>query len=112
MIVHRDIKPKNIFINGSSVVIGDLGLARYIKDERILSSIYIAGTCNYLSPEAIHKKKILHESDIWSFGCVLYELVTFKKAFDGPSEYGIMREIVEGELPKLEHQFFNFILKK
>ena len=59
-IVHRDLKPSNIYINGGSLVIGDLGLAKSINE---LSTF--KGTLNYASPEVINKEEYKFEADIW-----------------------------------------------
>ena len=76
------------------MAIGDLGLAKI--NDQIRSTTKFAGTINYISPECIQNERITVKSDIWSFGCILYELVELDKAFTGSSEYEIMTKIVRG----------------
>ena len=60
-ITHRDLKPANIFIDGDSLVLGDLGLSKSIKEFEI-SEAY---SCNYASPEVIERENCSFETDIW-----------------------------------------------
>jgi serine/threonine protein kinase len=62
-IIHRDIKPSNIFLNGGSLVIGDLGLAKSIKE--LKSSKSFKGTLFYASPEVINTEDFDFKTDIW-----------------------------------------------
>ena len=62
-IIHRDLKPGNIFLNGGSLVIGDLGLAKSMKD--LMSSKKLIGTLFYASPEVINESEYNFECDIW-----------------------------------------------
>jgi serine/threonine protein kinase len=109
-IVHRDIKPSNIFVtNRSEVKLADFGLAkRVIPDSvriddspTISASITergaIVGTVAYMSPEQAQDKDIDARSDIFSFGIVLYEMATGKRAFPGESSATIIGEILHKE---------------
>ena len=62
-IIHRDLKPGNIFINGTSLVIGDLGLAKSL--EELEKSKTFSGTLAYASPEVINKQDYTFKCDIW-----------------------------------------------
>jgi tetratricopeptide (TPR) repeat protein len=75
-IVHRDLKPGNIMIGKSGVKVLDFGLARSGQDETITSSRMILGTPAYMAPEQREGKTADVRSDIYSFGCVLYEMLT------------------------------------
>ena len=101
---------RNIFRNGESVVIGDLGLAKTV--DKIRSSTKVAGTWNYISPDCINEEKITCASDIWSFGCVFFELVKLEKAFDAKTEFGVMTAIVNAPIPQLQNNKFQYILLK
>ena len=101
---------RNIFRNGGSLVIGDLGLAK--NYDQIRTSSKFAGTLNYISPECIEKKKITTKSDMWSFGCVFYELVELKKAFMDDNEFQIMNRILNGRIPQIKDAYLNSILQK
>ena len=75
-IVHRDLKPGNIMIAKSGVKILDFGLAKSGQDETLTTSRMVMGTPAYMSPEQREGKPADARSDIYSFGCVLYEMLT------------------------------------
>ncbi|HEX7361546.1 MAG TPA: protein kinase [Bryobacteraceae bacterium] len=91
-ILHRDLKPSNIMISGDGVPkILDFGLAQAAEnprdgdETRSLTGEIVAGTPAYMSPEQAEGKKLDARSDIFSFGAVLYEMVTGRRAFRGDS---------------------------
>src|SRR3954451_12015483 len=75
-IIHRDLKPGNIMIAKSGVKVLDFGLARSGQDETATTSRMIMGTPAYMAPEQREGKPADARSDIYSFGCVLYEMLT------------------------------------
>src|SRR5579883_1674245 len=75
-IVHRDLKPGNIMIARSGIKVLDFGLAKSGEDETITASRMIMGTPAYMSPEQRQGKPADARADIYSFGCVLYEMLT------------------------------------
>ena len=75
-IVHRDLKPGNIMVARSGVKVLDFGLAKSGQDETLTASHMIMGTPAYMAPEQRHGKPADARSDIYSFGCVLYEMLT------------------------------------
>ncbi len=96
-IVHRDIKPGNIFITRKDhVKILDFGIAR-IASSDLTKSGMVMGTPNYMSPEQVMGKRVDHRSDIFSAGAVLYELLTFRKPFTGKSYHETFTNIVTRE---------------
>ncbi len=73
-ILHRDIKTQNIFIDSEGVIkLADFGISKILEHTQHLASTVI-GTPYYLSPEACSSSGYSFKSDIWSLGCVLYEL--------------------------------------
>jgi eukaryotic-like serine/threonine-protein kinase len=75
-IVHRDLKPGNIMIGKTGIKVLDFGLARSAQDETMTASRMIVGTPAYMAPEQREGKTADVRSDIYSFGCVLYEMLT------------------------------------
>src|SRR5580658_2463296 len=75
-VVHRDLKPGNIMIAKSGAKVLDFGLARSGQDETITASHMVMGTPAYMAPEQREGKPADIRSDIYSFGCVLYEMLT------------------------------------
>lgn len=80
-ILHRDLKPGNIFLDtNSNVKIGDFGLARVMNGESQFAYTHV-GTPYYMSPEQINDTKYNEQSDIWSLGCIIYELAALRPPF-------------------------------
>lgn len=99
-VVHRDIKPSNIMLNKTGEVrITDFGIAR-IKSEQTLSQ-GIVGSPSYMSPEQVKEQPVDEKSDIFSLGCVLYELLTGQKAFSGENYFSILYKITNADPPSM-----------
>ena len=110
-IIHRDLKPGNIKVSESwQVKVLDFGLAKTIERVRAVSTdstatvtesvtagITIAGTAAYMSPEQACGKTLDSRTDIWSFGCVLYEMLSGKQIFHGNTLTEILAAVVERE---------------
>ena len=80
-IIHRDIKPSNVFVmEDGSLKLGDLGLGRYLDLQSILAFSQV-GTPLYMSPEVLRGEGHHFASDMWSLGCLLYELATLASPF-------------------------------
>ena len=81
-ILHRDLKLSNIFISlNSEIKLGDFGISKILESTQAYAKS-IVGTPYYLSPEICNKKEYNYKSDIWSMGCLLYELMTCGHAFE------------------------------
>lgn len=88
-IIHRDIKPQNIVIAGNGVAkITDFGIARAITSTT--KNISVIGTVHYISPEQVRNSKVDYRSDIYSFGCTMYEMITGIVPFEGDSPLEII----------------------
>ncbi|MHC4574302.1 MAG: bifunctional serine/threonine-protein kinase/formylglycine-generating enzyme family protein, partial [Planctomycetota bacterium] len=107
-LIHRDLKPSNIKITPEgNVKVLDFGLARIVgsqtsqKDSSGGRVGRIAGTPHYMSPEQALYKATDHRTDIWSFGCVLYEMLSGMRAFPGDSTSDALASVLAAE-PDLE----------
>ncbi|WP_182903749.1 serine/threonine-protein kinase [Microbispora sp. H10830] len=96
-ILHRDLKPSNLMLcHDSSIRVLDFGLAFMHEAQltKLTRTGQQLGTAAYMSPEQVECKPSTERSDIYSLGCVLYELATGRPLFHGPSEYSIMSQHV------------------
>ena len=96
-LVHRDVKPANIFLEKGveRVVITDFGLARAADDVSMTRQGVVAGTPEYMSPEQARGEALDGRSDLFSLGCVLYEIATGVSPFRADSTIAILRRIVD-----------------
>jgi Tol biopolymer transport system component/predicted Ser/Thr protein kinase len=107
-VVHRDLKPGNIMLTKSGAKLMDFGLAKPTAASAATAATLdakqpltaegsIVGTFHYMSPEQVEGRELDARSDIFSFGAVLYEMVTGKRAFDGKSQMSVASAILEKE---------------
>lgn len=107
-IVHRDLKPENLFLTTDDrIKILDFGVAKLqptAEENRSLESLTtvtkhgtVIGTVAYMSPEQLRGKAVDHRSDLFSFGAILYELLSGKRAFHGETEVDTMTAVLREE---------------
>jgi Tol biopolymer transport system component/predicted Ser/Thr protein kinase len=105
-ITHRDLKPANILVTKQGIKLLDFGLARQSgplqeSDATLTAALtgkgQIIGTLQYMSPEQLQGKEADARSDLFSFGCVLYEMLSGKRAFEGQSAASVIAAILERE---------------
>src|SRR6202011_1582019 len=103
-LVHRDLKPANMLVTKQGIKLLDFGLAKQsglLKQTDVTRALtqqgQIVGTLQYMSPEQLQGKEADARSDLFSFGCVLYEMLTGKRAFDGKSTASVIAAILKRE---------------
>jgi len=104
-ILHRDLKTQNIFMNqNGQIKIGDFGIARVLQHTYDCAQTAI-GTPYYLSPEICQEQPYNQKSDIWSLGCILYEMCTLRHAFDANSMKGLVLKILRSSYPAIPSHY-------
>ncbi|KAK0427605.1 hypothetical protein QR680_010319 [Steinernema hermaphroditum] len=95
-ILHRDLKTQNILLNRrqTMVMLSDFGISKQLTMRSVASTV--VGTPNYLSPEICEGRPYNQKSDIWSLGCVLFELVELRRAFEGENLSSIVLKVTKG----------------
>ena len=113
-IVHRDLKPGNIMLTKAGVKLLDFGLARVAASKPVLADLSalptqaapsrpltekgtVMGTVQYMAPEQLEGKEADARTDIFAFGCILYEMATGKRAFIGTSHASLISAIMSAE---------------
>ncbi|KAL8636944.1 MAG: hypothetical protein Q9228_005725 [Teloschistes exilis] len=104
MILHRDLKPDNIFLgDDNQVKLGDFGLSKLMQSHDFAST-YV-GTPYYMSPEICAAERYTLKSDIWSVGCVMYELCTRRPPFDAKTHFQLIQKIKDGRIDPLPSMY-------
>ncbi len=98
-VVHRDIKPHNVLVTASGdVKVGDFGIARAASSSTMTKTGSILGTAHYISPEQAMGEPVGPQSDLYSLGVVLYEMLTGGLPYDAETSIGIAMKHVNGHL--------------
>merc|ERR1719352_740558 len=104
-ILHRDLKSGNFFLSKSgNIKMGDFGIAKVLECTAACAQTQI-GTPYYLSPEICHGKSYAWGSDIWSMGCILYEMCALKVPFEAADLKSLITKITRGPTPEIPSQF-------
>jgi NIMA (never in mitosis gene a)-related kinase len=102
-VLHRDLKSANIFISNGVYKIGDLNVSKVISDQKLVKTQ--TGTPYYASPEVWRDELYDHKSDIWSLGCIIYEMCTFRPPFLGESLEDLNRSVQKGRFQPIPSQY-------
>ncbi len=117
-IIHRDLKPENIFVTTRhGVKILDFGLARFkpgfeeqcgVPPSTLSDTAAVIGTVGYMAPEQVRAEAVTAATDMFSLGCVLYEMVTGHKPFQGPTAASILAAVLK-ENPRRAREYLHEI---
>ena len=100
-IIHRDIKPANVMLSKEGIVkVVDFGIARVVKTSKTQTGMLI-GTFAYMAPEQYHGEHADERSDLWSFGVLLYELISYQRPFRGDAPAILMHGICDQDFEPL-----------
>jgi len=113
-LVHRDLKPDNVFLTRAGAKVFDFGIARMVAEEsdgggepaatsgrEAAAGTVLAGTAGYLSPEQARRHPAGARSDIFAFGCVVYECLAGRRAFDAADLHAAIASVLRDEPPSL-----------
>lgn len=97
--MHRDLKSANVFLMPTGIIkLGDFGFSKQFSDSVSLDvGSSFCGTPYYLAPELWERKRYSKKADMWSLGVILYELLTLRRPFKGPSQREIMQQVLHGK---------------
>jgi TolB-like protein len=102
-VIHRDIKPENVLLSGQHVLLADFGVARALEtssDDRLTETGLALGTPAYMSPEqALADTTLDGRADLYSLGCVLYELLTGEPPYTGPTAQSVVAKRLSDPIP-------------
>ncbi len=100
-VVHRDIKPENILLTArGEIKVADFGIARAASSQTLIHTKSIVGSAHYISPEQARGGFIDEKSDLYALGAIMYEMLTGKPPFDGPSPIAVaLRHIHDDPAP-------------
>nr|KAF6413814.1 NIMA related kinase 2 [Molossus molossus] len=104
-VLHRDLKPANVFLDGKqNVKLGDFGLARILNHDTSFAKTFV-GTPYYMSPEQVSRMSYNEKSDIWSLGCLLYELCALMPPFTAFNQKELAGKIREGKFRRIPYRY-------
>ena len=111
MILHRDLKPSNIFLDDKhNPKLGDFGFAKAISNQSMYAHTYL-GTPFYMSPEQINESEYNEKSDIWSLGCIVYEMAALAPPFHADNQLALAMKIKQGVFKRLPSRYSDELMR-
>ena len=89
-LVHRDVKPANVLVDGDRVYLTDFGIAKQARSVGLTQAGFFVGTLDYAAPEQIQGKPVGPQADVYAFGCLLFETLTGRKPFQRETDVAVM----------------------
>src|SRR5262245_18386334 len=99
-LVHRDVKPQNVLLDGDgSAKITDFGIAHEVDVDGMTITGTVMGTSTYIAPQQTREQPVDEQTDVYSIGCVIYELLAGEVPFEGDNFVGVAMQHVNDPLP-------------
>ena len=106
-LIHRDLKPDNLFLTAdSSIKIGDFGISKQLNSENEYAKTQ-TGTMVYMAPEIINGEKYNNKVDLWSLGCIIHELCTLNYCFNSDTNSGLIKNISKSNHEKIKKEIYS-----
>ena len=103
-VLHRDLKTANIFMTKSGILkVGDFGVAKVMSSQ--IKAKTVIGTPHYISPEICEGKPYDEKSDIWALGCILYEMASRQRTFEGSNLPALVHKIMSGQIARIRGDY-------
>ena len=111
-LIHRDLKPDNLFITSDEKIkIGDFGIAKQLNNANEYAKTQV-GTMLYMAPEIINGEKYNNKVDMWSLGCIIHELCTLNYCFSGLSINELIKKITNVKHEKINSSLYGSFMQK
>lgn len=107
-ILHRDLKSANIFMNGGAYKLGDMNVSKVAKKGMVYTQ---TGTPYYASPEVWRDEPYDAKSDIWSLGCIAYEMAALKPPFRAADMEGLFKRVQKGNIERIPSKYSSDLMQ-